>query len=94
MSKRSESLVEDRDWVGDQIGKAEVVDSEDNNGMEVRVKAGDVGRKEGNGLGDGDELSRLCLGCFCHIGRSIIGCCFAVTRVNCQHLGLKSLEGD
>ena len=40
--------------------------------MEMRVEAGDVGRKGGDGLGDGDELSRLCLSRICHIGRSII----------------------
>lgn len=55
MGKRSESLREDRHWVGDQIGKAEVVNSEDNHGMKVRVEAGDVCRKYGNGLGDGGE---------------------------------------
>lgn len=40
--------------------------------MKVGIEAGDVGRKDGYGLGDGNELSRLRLGCFCHIGRSII----------------------
>ncbi len=85
MGKRSESLGEDRDWVGDQIGKAEVVNSEDDNGVEVGVEAGDVGRKDGYGLGYGDERSRLCLGCFCHIGRNIIlvvSCCGLWFRSN------------
>ena len=36
--------------------------------MEVRVEASEVGRKDGDGLGDGNELSRLCLSCLCHIG--------------------------
>ena len=84
MSKRSESLEEDRNWVGDQIGKGEVVNSEDDNGVEVGVEAGDVGRKDGYGLRYGDELSRPCLGCFCHIGRIIIVisfCGFAATRL-------------
>ena len=74
MSKRSESLEEDGDRVGDQIGKAKVVYSEDEDGMEVGVEAGDVGRKDRDGLGDGDELSRLCLGCFCHIEGCMICC--------------------
>lgn len=72
MGKRSESLEEDRHWVGDQIGKAEVVNSENNDGVEVGVEAGDVAGKDGDGLGDGDELSRLCLGCFCHLEGSIV----------------------
>ena len=72
MGKGSESLGEDRHWVGDEIGKAEVVNSENNDGMEVGVEASDVGRKDRDGLGDGNELSRFCLRCFCHIGRSII----------------------
>ena len=72
MGKRSKSLGEDRHWVGDQIGKAEVVDSEDNHGMKVGIETGGVSRKDGYGLGDGDELSRLCLGCFCHTRRSIV----------------------
>ena len=72
MGERSESFREGRHGVGDQVGEAEVVDGEDDDGMEVRVEAGDVGRKDGDGLGDGDEFPRLCLGCFCHNGRSII----------------------
>ena len=72
MGERSKSLGEGRYWVGDQIRKAKVVDGEDSKGMEMRVEAGDVGRKDGDGLGDRDKLSRLCLGCFCHIGRSIL----------------------
>lgn len=71
MSKRGESLGKDGHWIGDQVGKAEVVNSEDNNGMEVGVEAGDVGREDGDGLGDGGELSRLCLVPLCHIGRSM-----------------------
>ena len=72
MCKRSDSLRENRDWVVDQIGKAEVVNSEDDNGMEVCIKASDIGRQDGNGLGDGDEFSRLCLVYFCHVRGSII----------------------
>lgn len=72
MGKRSDCLGENRYWVVDQIGKAEVIDSEDENGMKMGVEARNVGRQDGDGLGDGDELSRLCLGRFCHIGRSII----------------------
>ena len=72
MGKRSDSLREDRHRVVDQIGKAEVVNSEDDNGVEVGVEASEVGRQDRDGLGDGNELSRLCLGSFCHIGRSII----------------------
>lgn len=72
MGKRSDSFREDRHWVIDQIGKAEVVYSEDDNGMEVCIKASNVGRKDGDWLRDGDELSRPCLDRFCHIGRSII----------------------
>ena len=72
MGKRSDSLRENRDWVGDQIGKAEVVNSEDENGMEVGIEASDVGGQDGDGLGDGNELSRLCLVSFCHIRGSII----------------------
>ena len=72
MGKRSESLGEDRDWIGDEVGKAEVVRSENNNGMEVGVEASDVGGKHGDRLGYGDELSRLRLGCFCHTERSIV----------------------
>ena len=44
MGKRSDSFRENRDWVGDQIGKAEVVNSEDENGMEVGIEASDIGR--------------------------------------------------
>ena len=72
MGKRSESLEEDRHGVGNEIGEAEVVNGEDSNGMEVGVEAGDIGRKDRDGLRDGDEFSRLCLYCFCHIRGSII----------------------
>ena len=72
MGKRSDSLRENRDWVGNQIGKAEVVNSEDDDRMEVGIEASDVGGKDGDGLGYGNEFSRLCLVCFCHIGGSII----------------------
>lgn len=72
MGKRSDSLRENRDWIVDQIGKAEVVNSEDDNGMEVGIEASDIGRQDGDGLGDGNEFSRLCLVCFCHIRDSII----------------------
>lgn len=71
MSKRGDGLGKDGHWIGDQVGKAEVVHSEDDDGVEVGVKAGDVGREGGDGLGDGNELSRLCLVRFCHIGRSM-----------------------
>ena len=72
MGKRSDSFRENRDWVGDQIGKAEVVNSEDDNGMEVGIEASDIGRQDGDRLGEGNEFSRLCLVCFCHIGGNII----------------------
>ena len=81
MGERSKSLGEDGHGVGDQIGKGEIVNSEDDNGMEVGVEAGDVGGKNGDGLRGGDELSRLRLGCFCHIGRSIIGVVVVVVVV-------------
>ena len=71
MGERSKSFGEGRHWVGDQIRKAKVVNGEDSKGMEMRVEAGDVGRKDGDGLGGRDKLSRFCLNCFCHIGRSI-----------------------
>lgn len=72
MGKRSESLGEDRHGVGNKIREAEVVNSEDNDGMEMGVEAGDISRKDRDGLRDGDELSRLCLYCFCHIRGSIM----------------------
>ena len=46
MGKRSDSLGEDGHRVGDKIGEAEEVNSEDQNGMDVGVEAGDVGRKD------------------------------------------------
>ena len=81
MGKRSESLGEDRHWVGNKIREAEVVNSEDNDGMEVVVEAGDIGRKDRDGLRGGNKLSRLYLCCFCHIRVSIVTavCCFATT---------------
>ena len=69
MSKRGHSLGEDRDWVSDEIGKAEVVNGEDENGMDVGVEASDVGGKDRDRLRYGDELSRLCLGRFRHTRR-------------------------
>ena len=69
MGKRSNSLGEHRDWVIDEVGEAEVVNCEDENGMNVGVEASDVGRKDRNRLRYGDELSRLCLGCFRHTRR-------------------------
>ena len=72
MGKRSDSFREYSDWVGNQIGKAKVVNSEDDNGMEVGIEASDIGRQDGDGLGDRNEFSRFCLVCFCHIGGSII----------------------
>ena len=59
MGERSKSLGEGRHWVGDQIRKAKVVNGEKSKGMEMRVEAGDVGRKDGDGLGGRDKLSRL-----------------------------------
>ena len=87
MGKRSDSLGENRDRVGDQIGKAEVVNSEDENGMEVGIEASDIGRQDGYGLGDRDEFSRLCLVVFRHIGGSII----VVVLLIVQTLGSRSL---
>ena len=72
MGERSDGLRENRDWVVDQIGKAEVVNSEDDNGVKVGIEASDVRRQDRDGLGDGDEFSKLCLVCLCHIGRNII----------------------
>ena len=72
MGKRSDSLRENRHWVVDQIGKAEVVNGEDDDGMEVGIEASNVGRKDGDGLRDGDELSRPCLYRLCHHGRSMV----------------------
>ena len=72
MGKRCDGLGENRDWVGDQVGKAEVINSEDDNGMKVGIEASDVGRQDGDGLGDRNEFSRLCLVRFCHIRGSII----------------------
>ena len=72
MGKRSDGLRENRDWIVDQIRKAEVVNSEDENGMDVGIEASDISRQNGDGLGDGNEFSRLCLVCFCHIRGSII----------------------
>ena len=87
MGKRSDSLGENRDRVGDQIGKAEVVNSEDENGMEVGIEASDIGRQDGDGLGDRNEFSRLCLVCFCHIGGSIV---IVVVLLIVQMLGSRS----
>ena len=50
MGERSESFGEDRHRVGNEIREAEVVNSEDNNGMEVVVEAGNIGRKDRDGL--------------------------------------------
>ena len=89
MCKRSESLGEDRHGVGNEVRKAEVVHSEDNDGMEVGVKAGDIGRKDRDGLRNGDELSRLCLYCFCHIRGSIIAVAVVSQQFDCStKLGL------
>ena len=63
------------------MGKAEVVNSEDNNWMEVSVETSDIGRKNRDGLGDGNELSRLCLGCVCHTGQGIILLSHATTKI-------------
>ena len=72
MGKGSKSLGEDGDWVSDEIGKAEVVNGEDKNGMDVGVEASDVGGKDRDRLRYGDELSRLCLSRFRHIRRSMV----------------------
>lgn len=72
MGKRCNGLGEDRHWVFDQIGKGEVVNSEDDDGMEVGIKASDVGRQDRDGLGDRCEFSRPCLSGFCHTGLRII----------------------
>ena len=68
MGKRSERLCENGHWITDQVGEADVVDSEDNDGMEVGIDTSDVGRKDGDGLGDRYEFSRLRLSRFRHIG--------------------------
>ena len=86
MSKRCDSLGEDRHWVFDQIGKREVVNGEDDDRMEVGIEASNVGRQDRDGLGDRYEFSRLCLSGFCHIGLRIfccllfVVCCIATTR--------------
>ena len=72
MGKGSKSLGEDGDGVIDEVGEAEVVNGEDEKGMDVGVEAGNVGGKDGDGLRCGNELSRLCLGQFCHIRPSIV----------------------
>lgn len=94
MGKRSESLGEGRYWVGNEIREAEVVNSEDNNGMEVVVEAGDIARKDRDGLRDGNKLSRLCLCCFCHIRVCIVT--VVSQRLDCSQvqLGLWSSERD
>lgn len=72
MGKRCDGLGEDRHWVVDQIVKREVVNSEDDDRMEVGIEASNVGRQDGDGLGDRYEFSRLCLSGFCHIGLRIV----------------------
>ena len=67
VSKRCKRFSERGHWVCDERREAEIIEGENEDGMDVVVNPSGVSGEDGYDLGDWNELSRLRLGgCLCH----------------------------